>query len=168
MIEKKIHGPPTNPGTLKTNGVLIDNYLREYFNKYFPLYGYHVTSGYRTQAENAALPDASPDSSHLYNLGRDFVILDQSGEMIPEDLAKKLHSEFFSDWKGYSYFSPSRAQDDPKGEKTYHIHANLPREWSNKTKWIGALLTAGAGVFIVMKIWNSKQVIKFRNSFKKE
>lgn len=162
MINQKIQGPPTNPGTLKTNGVLIDTYLREYFNKYFPLYGYHITSGYRTQAENAAIPGAAPDSSHLYNLGRDFVILDQSAQTISEEIAKKLHSEFFTDWKGYSYFEPSS-----EGEG-YHIHANLPREWSNKTKWIGALLTAGAGVFIVMKIWNSKQFIKFRNSFKKE
>lgn len=168
MINHKIHGPPKNPGTLKANGLLVDNYLREYFTKYLPLYGFHVTSAFRTEEESARIPGAAPDSAHGYNLARDFVILDKEGQMITEDLASKIHNEFFTDWQGYTYFSPSQSKDDPLGEKTWHIHVNLPREWTNRTRWIGLLITAGVGAFIIMKIWNSKQFINFRNSLKKE
>lgn len=159
---------PKNPGTLKANGVIIDNYLREFFNKYFPSYGYHVTSGYRTPEENKLIPGAALDSAHMYNLARDFVILDQQGEMIPEEKAKVLHDRFFIDWPDYHVFSPSRPEGDPKGEKTYHIHANLPREWTKKTRWIGGVLVAGAVLFTGFKVWNSEKFQKFVNSFKKE
>lgn len=163
-----VNGPPKNPGTIKANGLLIDNYIREYFNKYLPIYGYHVTSGYRSPTLNKNTPGAASDSAHLYNLAKDFVILDSEGNMIDEEKARKLYDQFFNNWIGYTEFSPSRPMDDPLGEKSYHIHANLPREWTNKTKWIGGLFVAGAVVFAGVKILNSKPVQQIIKSFKKD
>lgn len=162
------NGIPKNPGTIKTNGIVIDNYVREFFAKYLPLYGYHVTDGYRTEAENKAIPGAAPDSAHMHNLARDFVILDRAGEMVPEDKAKTLHEQFFVDWVGYTEFSPSRPEGDPLGKKSYHIHANLPREWTKRTRWFGGALVFGAVVFTGFKVWNSKKFQDFLTSFKKE
>jgi hypothetical protein len=168
-INKKVSGPPKNPGTLRANGILTDNYLREYFNKYLPAYGYHVTSAYRSPEENSAIPGAAADSAHLYNLARDFVLLyKNTGEMVPEEKAKKIYDEFFTEWHGYTYFSSSREEDDPLGKKSYHIHGNLPREWTEKTKWIGGLIIAGALAFAGFKLWQSPAVKKFVKSFKKE
>ncbi len=163
-----VNGPPKNPGTIKANGILIDNYLREYFNTYMPNYGYHITSGYRTPEYNKTIPGAAPDSTHIWNLGRDWVILDSDGNMIEEGLAKKLYDQFFNKWTGYVYFSPSRPEGDPLGKKTYHIHGNLPREWTEKTKWFGGLFVAGAVIFAGLKIWNSEKVQQVVKSFNKD
>lgn len=156
---------PKNPATIKANGILTDKYLMDYFKKYFPEYGYKVTSGYRTSEDQKRLIEQglkpAEDSAHLYNLARDFVFMDRDGKQVPEEKAKKLHSEFFTDWTGYSYFGPSTK------DKGYHVHVNLPREWSKKTFWIGALVAVGAGIVIISKASQNPQVKKWIDTFKK-
>lgn len=159
--------PPKDPGTLKANGFIIDNYLREFFNSYYHGFGYHVTSAYRDFQENIEAGGAS-DSAHLYNLARDFVILDRSSQIVPEERAKSMWEQFSDLWKGYTYFSPSKpstGRDDAKG---YHIHANLPREWTVRTKWVGGLMTAGIIGFLAYKVFKNPKVQRFFKTKTKE
>lgn len=127
-------GIPTNPATIKANGVVMDTSLQDFMIKHLPNWGYYETSGYRTRAENSAIPGAAKDSAHMYNLARDIKFLDKDGKKVSESQARKLADTFYNHWHkaGFVQFSPSRPESDPLGGKGYHLHVNLPR-WIQKT-----------------------------------
>lgn len=142
---------PSNPITVAVNGFITENVIQSVIKKHLPGYGILFTSGHRTHSDQERLLEAgykpAKDSSHLYNLARDFVLINaNTGEQINGETMEALYFDKFKPFfPGYSYFDPARP-----GVKGAHIHANLPRELTDKTKIIG-YLGAGFVLFILFK-----------------
>jgi len=142
---------PKNPLTLMANGFLIEYLLNRAIQEMFPGYEILFTSGYRSLEDQEDLAERglnpAPDSAHLYNLARDFTLINvTNGQQVSSEALEALYESKFKDvWPGYSYFSPAK-----KGLKGPHIHANLDREITEKTKILGF---AGAAfvIFILIK-----------------
>jgi len=150
---------PKNPLTLLINGALTDAALTATVNSYLPNWKLQITSGYRTPAHNEEIGGKS-DSAHIYNLGRDFVLINkQTGEIATDTQMKKLYEEFIKpNWEGYSEFKPKQANTN-----TGWIHANLDRGISEHVKWIAYAGTAAALALGVREIFkNVKTKLKGR------
>lgn len=147
--------PPTNKIILEANGWVLEKYLKFFFSTFVSSkYNYRETSGYRSPEENAKTPGAAADSTHMYNLGKDWILIYQNdGTIVPESEAKREFEQFKKKWKGYIYFDPSTK------DKTYHIHSNIDRDITKYTKFF-AVSVGVAGVGIIAK--------SFMDSFKKE
>lgn len=149
--------PPKNPITLALNGWLTDNYIKSFFNEYLPNYEPVFTSGYRTEEHNRDIGGAA-DSSHLYNLGKDFALKNKAtGVILNDTQAKKVYNEAFPYWEGYAKFYPTAP-----GGNSHHIHANLDREITNYTKYIGIAVMAAGAVYVFNKY--KGQFTKKRNT----
>lgn len=137
---------PTNPAVLKANGILIENYINEFFYQYLPGYTYFYTSKYRGEELNRKVGGVE-DSTHRWNLGRDWIILDSEGEKIPEEKARELWPIFEKNWNsnGYIDFTGSTI-----GGSGYHIHGNLSRDVSTPASWVGGAI-ALAGIAYLFK-----------------
>jgi len=139
---------PTNPITLGINGWLIDKQLEALTIKYLPAWDLTITSGYRSPAKQKELlekgykPDE--DSAHLYNLARDFNLINKiSGKLATDSELKKIYEEFIKpNWEGYSYFSPKQSYTN-----TGWVHVNLPKSVSDTTKFVG---WAGTGIGLIL------------------
>jgi hypothetical protein len=137
--------PPKNPVTIAINGFLIDNYLRDFFEKNLPAYSFQITSGYRDEQKNAEVGGVQ-DSTHLYNLGRDYVIT-RAGVVLNDSQMEKLFKEFIlPQWEGFTkYYRRSG------GASTGHIHGNLDRDLNNYTKFAGIAAIGAAVAFGIKK-----------------
>ncbi len=125
--------PPTFPFTLAINGAVIDTVLDWFQAKYLPAYKVVVTSGARTAEKNAQVGGAQ-DSTHLYNLGRDFVLYRRDGSALTQKEGKMIFDEFISPhWPGYSLW---------EGD---HVHVNLSRSVSTVVGAVSIGLAAWAG-----------------------
>lgn len=129
--------PPISPTTIAANGKMVDNYLSSFLSQNLPKkYSIYITSGYRDQQKNEEVGGAT-DSAHLYNLARDFVFTyADTGQVVPESEAVGLYSDNFRNWNGYTYFEPGM------DGRTYHVHVNLPRDYSK----VGTYWTASLGI----------------------
>jgi hypothetical protein len=136
--------PPINPATIQSNLLLMRKVFKEWIEKYLPDYEAVVTSEYRDKNKNASV-GGSKDSAHLYALATDFV-LNFNGVRLTEEQLKRVYEEKIKpNWPDFSLF---------EGD---HVHINLPRNFSQATKYIGwAISTAIAGFFI-KKVWTNRK-----------
>jgi len=134
---------PKDPITIKINGFITDRTLNDFFEKYLPAFDYQVTSGYRSEQQNTKLREqgysAAIDSSHMYNLARDFVLKNKQGRFLDDKQMRQVYNEFIKPlWPGYSAFT---AKTDKTN--TGWIHVNLNRDISKKyTQYAGLAFTA--------------------------
>lgn len=136
---------PTGPVTIGLNGMLIDSALKKFAENYLPAYTIEITSGYRTPAENEAA-DGATNSAHLYNLARDFVLIDKSGKYLPAVKLRQIYNEFVKPyWKGYSYYN-----NPLKTGVTGWIHVNVDRNLTNQTK-IAEYAIGGIAIGLTIK-----------------
>lgn len=144
--------PPKNPITLKVNGWLVENYLHYFMNKYLPAFIFKETSGYRDEDHNREVGGVE-DSSHLYNLARDGVLIRIStGEMISEEEGFQLFNEYFAPfWNGYAEFNPTTISE------SWYIHINLSRKLVTYTKWTGVFGISLIGGLLIRKYVISKK-----------
>lgn len=135
--------PPTSPTTIAANGKLIDEYLSKYISTYLPKkYSIIVTSGYRDPEKNREVGGAT-DSAHLYNLARDFVFTySDTGQVVPEPEALNIYNDYFRNWNGYTLF-----EQPDRNDKTYHVHVNLPRDYSKVGSYFTTALVIAGGLF---------------------
>lgn len=132
--------PPKNPVTLAINGWLIENYLDNFFKINLPAYEPIYTSEYRTPGHNKDV-GGGPDSTHVYNLGRDFALKRKADGIILSDAqAENVFNDYFKTWEGFAKFYPTGP-----GENSHHIHAHIDRDITTYTKYVGiAAIAAGA------------------------
>jgi len=148
---KKYPTIPKNPVTLFINGWLTDNTLNNFMRRYLPAWDYKITSGYRDAEDQLRLKKKglkpATYSAHLYNLARDFVLVNkETGKTATDEQMKKLFTEYFKPhWEGYAYFSRKQP-----GTKTGWIHLNIERKMSDVTSLIG-LAAMGLGVGMSIK-----------------
>ena len=117
-----------------------------------PGYDVQVTSAYRSPQDQQRLKDQgykpAADSAHLYNLAKDYVLINKAtGQYLKDVELEKVFKDFIKpNWIGYTYFDPSIP-----GKKGAHIHGNIDRSWSEKAKY--AALAAGviSGAFALNK-----------------
>lgn len=126
--------------------MIMDSIFKKFIAKYLPAYDVEITSGYRTPAENEAAEGAKY-SAHLYNLARDFVLIDKNGNYIPAERLRQIYDEFVQPhWEGYSYYNP------PKTGVTGWIHVNIDRDLTNQTKVVEYATGAIAIGFGIKKV----------------
>lgn len=137
---------PKNPLTLLFNGVLIESQIKAFADTYLPNYDIHYTSKYRDEAHNREVGGA-PDSAHLYNLARDFVLINRAtGETASDSEMKSIYNEFIApNWEGWAQFTAKQPDTS-----TGWIHLNIDRDLTNYTKWVAYAGTA-AGVALGIK-----------------
>jgi len=140
---------PKNPFTLIINGGLVDSTLKAIAGSYLPNYEIQVTSGYRNEQKNKAVGGAA-DSAHMYNLARDFVLINKATGQIASDAEmKKIYTSYIKPyWEGYSMFTPKQPHTN-----TGWIHVNLDRSISENVKWIAYAATAAAVGVGIKEIW---------------
>lgn len=107
--------PPKFPLTIAVNGAITDFYFNWFMSgKIPPGYSWVISSDYRDPIKNKEVGGAA-NSSHLHNLGRDFIVL-KDGVKLGASQLKDFYTEYIDNkWNGYSYVSDK------------HIHVNLSR-----------------------------------------
>lgn len=141
----KVSDIPKNPVTLKINGFITTKYLEWFMKNYLPAWDYVVTSEYRDPEHNREIGGAEL-SAHQWNTAKDIVLKNKkSGEFATPEQHEKITREIFKPyWEGYVLWEPPIKS---KGQKTGHIHVNLPRSITNFTKFGGLVgITLGIGV----------------------
>lgn len=139
---------PTGPVTIAVNGYIIDKVLEDFRQKYLPAFEIEITSGYRSPTDNEAV-DGAEYSAHLYNLARDFVLKDKTGNYLTAERHKQIYEQFVKPhWENYSYYHP------PKTGITGWIHVNLDRDITKKTKYAEFAVTSGTVFLAAKKLFN--------------
>lgn len=134
---------PKNPVTLWINGWLTDRVLDGFFEAYLPSWEKKITSGYRDKQDQELLKQKglkpATYSAHLYNLARDFVLVNKkSGEIATDAQMRKIFTQYIKpNWEGYAYYGAKNA-----ASKTGWIHVNLDRGITDITTYAGMGLTA--------------------------
>lgn len=139
---------PSNPITLAINGLMVDAAMRKIHREQFPDLEVQYTSGYRSPVTNANTPGAVEDSTHTYNLGRDFVLLKDGKVLSDSQMQRVWETKFNPNWPDFSYFMPTQP-----GNNTGHFHAHLNRNLSNTNLLLGlaGLGVVGGGIWFAIK-----------------
>jgi hypothetical protein len=136
--------PPKLPLTISINGAITDFYFDYFMGKYFPAgYSYTVTSGYRDLLKNKQVGGAE-NSSHVHNLGRDFVVY-KNGSLLNGPELKAFYDKYISGkWPGYSY------------ESGKHIHVNLSRKIGIAANILAVSVFGIIGINVFAKLTKGK------------
>lgn len=137
---------PKNPLTLLINGSILESEIKYLMETYLPNYDLQYTSGYRDEIKNQEVGGAA-DSAHMYNLARDFVLINKAtGNICTDAEMERIYNGFIKPfWEGWSEFNAKKPDTS-----TGWIHLNLDREITENTKWIAYAGTA-AGLFLGIK-----------------
>ncbi len=153
--------PSKNPLTNYINGLMVDASLKHLIENYLPAWDIKITSGYRSQADQLDLIsrgyNAAKDSSHLYNLARDFILINKTtGNTASDSEMQKIYEQFIKPyWIGYSKFTAKQSHT-----VSGWIHVNLDRDISQKNKILGIGIVGIISVGGIYKLLKQLGVIK--------